>query len=1184
MHDRDPSGVYTKADFSRALADAMNAVGEKPQEELRRRLLDVLSHLENGVELPERFKQILLDQFGIQASDYRLEAVPAVVVEVEAPKDPVLEPSRNLEIENLEKRVAQSSSRVQAWVQSCDSLPSSADDLQVLVVEAQQIESELARLVLEAVPHRDVHEAAFRLQNSWTVISVAILRRISDEISKLTPDAGPVQSKVDRIETIITDVRAIIGELTKRLVNPSFDPTTSLPEYSNKSALELVAEIKESFSKAIRVLKGSTDDTRRLEGEDLQSEIGDQLNRLELALATRHYEQWKANLETVYPSLRTLRITTEQARQTIISGAPNFSLISQLETLLESNKKMLGSRVSGATYEDYLHQTFWKPAQECLDDLREKKAKTDASAEVSRWRLDVAQLSSLVDGVIDAAGNSLITTRSYTDAIALLSGLETRSNPILHLLEDPSSNPLIEVERKKLFERKQRATTVLKERIDLAGKTEWENQAEIVALAAIVKHVKAIDITRNIAPHCRVVGPGCYDTKALEDGDATNPGFRARLTSAHDAANLHDLLDPTKVYSQSREATAAITRLQTSYDEARRHLEDCVRRSKEPSEIVDIDEVRVQINKLWDQIAKSEAAEQTRDVVYKAINDPYVKGKSIREAGILALAEEFLPKAEQERWKIMIQIHNAFWTALAKSGANQDPFKQMYYQNALESRAGAAGMIDFPTLTEFAKLPEVVPLIAKVKTYFEGNDGPPVTPPKRRRRAGDGVYHYVDNNGVAREFNFGQNGNPSASEKQAGYLTLSELLDRDFPSVDPALRKSTTYWVTLTEARMHYYTRYYANYTKTADGTFDTGVIALHSPMAALLYKIRGYGLIRPDLQLLWQVLRLPEKGGISQVEVSGIKVDRDKKLKRKRVKLGPRKGEIIKTNEDLKEYLPIADETKADPIGAVANNQVIEAIEVRSLRDHGWTLYDDRFDGVPVTQDLFTIPTIWQIVNDESGEFQATSFAEYNKAVIAWQDFIKVIQHPEPITDISQVDDRISTLVGKIAPFKAFLALMPRHTERGEKFRLLLQQMLLRATKRLFDDFNSAVSYPLVKRMGRELTKKEYFLAFAIEEYSKLNTSDPDLSLFMIRELEKERLPNPMEIATATSSSGAPLSMREKLTKVVDQAKATIFTSLFDDTTQDVTSKTVAGFDGTRRDKLLRSYSKAEPPDTKGK
>jgi len=1181
MYDRDPNGVYTKADFSRTLAEAMNAAGERPLEELRRRLLDVLSNLEKGVELPEKHKQILRDQFDIQESDYRLEVVEtAPFTEVESP----IEPSGNLERDNLEKKVSQSSSRVQDWVQSCNTLPSSTDGLQNLVLEAQQIELELANLVLEAVSYPDAHGSALRLQSSWTVISVAILGRINEEISKATPETAVTSSKVDRIKTIISDVRAIIGELSKRLVDPSFDPATSIPEYSNKSAIVLLAEIQESFSKAIRVLRGSVDDDRRLEGEDLQREIGDQLETLERDIAVRRFEQWKANLETANPSLEALRVTTEQARQAISAGAPNFLHILQIEKLLESNKTLLGTTFPSAQYEEYLSQTFWNPARECLGDLREKKAETDSNAELTRWKSDVAQLSTFIDGIIGVDGGSLVNTRSYVDAIALQGGLETRSNPVSHLLENPSSNPLIEVERKKLSERKQRATMVLKERIDLAGKEEWENRAEIVALATVVKDVKAIDITKNIAPHCGIVGPGCHDTKALEDGDATNPGFRARLTGAFDAASHHDLLDPTKVYSQSKGASNEITRLRTDYDEARKHLEDCVKRSKEPSEVVDINEVRVQINKLWDQIAKSEAAEQTRDVVYKAINDPYVKGKSIREAGILALAEEFLPKAEQERWKIMIQIHNAFWTALAKSGANQDPFKQMYYQNALESRAGAAGMIDFPTLTEFAKLPEVVPLITKVKTYFEGNDGPPVLPPGRRHRAGDGVYHYVDNNGIAREFNFGQNGNPSASEKQAGYLTLSELLDRDFSTVDPALRKSTTYWVTLTEARMHYYTRYYANYTKTADGTFDTGVIALHSPMAALLYKIRGYGLIRPDLQLLWQVLRLPDKGGISQVEVDGIKVDRDKKLKRKRIKLGPRKGEIIRTNEDLKEYLPMADETKADPIGAMANHQVIEAIEVRSLRDNGWTLYDERFEGVAVPQDLFTIPTIWQIVNDESGEFQPTSFAEYNKSVIAWQDFIKVIQHPEPITDISQVDDRISALVGKIAPFKAFLALMPRNTDRGEKFRLLLQQMLLRATKKLYDDFNAAVSYPLVKRMGRELTKKEYFLEFAIEEYSKLNTSDPDLSLFMIGELQKERLPNPVEIAKATSSSGSPLSFREKLKMAVDQAKATVFTSLFDDTTQDVTSKIVAGFDGTRRDKLLRSYNKAEPPDTKGK
>jgi len=82
MIDTEPKGAYTLADFSKALADEMRPDGGKSPEESKRRLVDILLHLNKEVKLPTRFKQILLERFDIQESDHSATAVETVLPEV----------------------------------------------------------------------------------------------------------------------------------------------------------------------------------------------------------------------------------------------------------------------------------------------------------------------------------------------------------------------------------------------------------------------------------------------------------------------------------------------------------------------------------------------------------------------------------------------------------------------------------------------------------------------------------------------------------------------------------------------------------------------------------------------------------------------------------------------------------------------------------------------------------------------------------------------------------------------------------------------------------------------------------------------------------------------------------------------------------------------------------------------
>ena len=972
------------------------------------------------------------------------------------------------------------------------------------------------------------------------------------------PQLAPEQ-QAQQIDQAIQAAEDLIPKLSADLTQDNFDPDQ--PNYDGSDTpVMFFYKVKRNLVVAINILErgGTFDQVAR--ATQIREDLLVRIENAEKALQSKVFEKRKTTVETNHPIFVALLNTTTQLRAEIASATPDFSRIATAEAQLQQAKQECDTDFSGA-FKTYLESKYINPTQSAIDELKRKRADATEQArlttERNNWlaQPEVMALIGALDPIINAARNNIDDARvaalNYATAATTLRNINTTHGNALAILTDSTTNDKIKSKQTLLTKLVELSGNKLSVRIDEVGLAEWNAEPEITLLRVEIDRVRGINIDTQVQPNCVGGGP-CYDLAALTVGTAGAIGFQSRLNAAKTAATNAGLLNKNGIYQPSNQTKNAIEAIVVELSEADEHLSKCIEKARQAAErLVDTNDVRARIDYLWDQIAAAEKNEQGNQNVYEWIHNPYVPGKHIREAGLIPLVEEFLPPIEQERWKLMIKLHNAFWAALSGSGSNQDPFAQMYYKIALESRSGAAGYIDFPELKKFARLVEVRPLVDKIKEIYAGVGG-------------SGVYRYT-NNGRVYEHDFGKNGNPNSAQVADGYLSLSELLQREFLDTSSSMIKAVIYWSMLSEGRLHYYRKYYANYLKTAEGSFDTSIIALHSPLATLLYKIRGYGVIPADLMLLWQVLRLPGNSGIFTNQVGAAsKVNRDRDLRRRRPKLATRPtgqplyGEITYTGQPvLVEHQPIPtdDTDKSRSFTSCRNDQVVEAIEVRSLRDMALTKYDDRFAGVPVDDDLTIIPTPWELINDAAGQYGPISFADYNLCLNAWKEFIKVAQSPASISRIEDVNDRISTLVGKIAPFKGFLAMMPRNTRKGETFRLLLQQVLLRATKQLYDDYATKVNYPLKDRVGRPLTKKMYFLNVAISTYRGLGTADPDLAEFMVAELTKEL-----------------------------SAGNTVFTGLFDDTRQDITSFIYAGMDGRRREALLEKYSKEEPPDAKGK
>lgn len=588
---------------------------------------------------------------------------------------------------------------------------------------------------------------------------------------------------------------------------------------------------------------------------------------------------------------------------------------------------------------------------------------------------------------------------------------------------------------------------------------------------------------------------------------------------------------------------------------------------------------RKRVQEAWNNISRSEVITKGSSNNERLLTEPYVPSQdNIEQAGIYPLLEHFFDEHEEKMWRIMVDLHDAF-----NAAASQDVIKQMYVTNATESRTKAASHIDFGKMREFSKMPEVQPVFQTIHEIFLNPQLYRVVREKGKNQKWQVVpddYELPD--GIEMEermvvHDYAKDGNPNSEEKVRGAVDVEDLLKMNHPDTNPAIFTSVQYLAVLSELRLKYYTPYYAGYTKTADGTFDTGIIAAHAPMAAILYKVRGYGKIPGKLSMMWQILRFPD-------EIPTNRVLADPKIKPKKSAKIIDPENPTNPNSTNAEYLPLPDdydrivylatdkypevelvdfpeglrEVTRDEVGniiatqevnlserrfserenerdrrkysegkkynlqvtrdpqtgklslkhrnvngiptfAFANNQVEEAMEVRVMQDEALTIFYDAFTGVRVGPDYSVFPFYWDIIFTHEA---AISYAEYNMAVSKWQEFLDYAQNLPLLHKATDVDDILAGLVGKISPFKSVLGAM-KGTPEGKRIVLVLQQILLRATKNLYDQYEAKAEFTTIDSVRYRTTKKGFFLQQAVEQFDKLKTMPGELSVFMRERLE---------------------------------------------------------------------------------
>ncbi len=505
------------------------------------------------------------------------------------------------------------------------------------------------------------------------------------------------------------------------------------------------------------------------------------------------------------------------------------------------------------------------------------------------------------------------------------------------------------------------------------------------------------------------------------------------------------------------------------------------------------EQARERISEIWARIRENETVLKGSNLAPGYLDAPYED--SIQKAGLYALVKEFFPD-DIRRWEIMIQLHNGFMT-----GAGKDVFKQFAYGSWKEARGKVASHVGFKEIREFMAIPEVSPVFTTLEEIFQGPYKQTIT---------------VNVDGVDKEkqvtHDYAQHGNPDAAKTAAGYMTISEILQKNHPNVPKEIIDAVEYAGVIGEIRLKYFGPYYGGYLKSPDGTFAAPeVMSVHSPMHALTYKIRSNGILIPNLRMFWQIFRFPEgedpsKGGMyTECVTRGTTRDR-----KNHEGFG---DEWIYPEVDYRDPPDNTDpikEASASKWRGVNNGQVADAIEVRTWVDWALTTCDREFAPVRLGRDLTVLPYYWDVLTarDEHDpskfKFGALSYEEYNLAFQKWEEFALAAQYPQKISSPEDVNDRVLSLISKLSPAKALFGLMPSRIEEGKRFRDLIGQMLLRYLKHVYDQYITTVKYTYEDRMRRGLTARHHFFNSVIKTIENAGTLESSIKSFILGKLRE--------------------------------------------------------------------------------
>lgn len=621
------------------------------------------------------------------------------------------------------------------------------------------------------------------------------------------------------------------------------------------------------------------------------------------------------------------------------------------------------------------------------------------------------------------------------------------------------------------------------------------------------------------------------------------PGNAARLKMNMDDLSAHwdavwdtesqRILVPLPVHQDSNGNTIFPTQeLQDRYNKCneivalRKKVEKKSKELKEKHEALTRKEkAREVIERKWLQILGTDKTTKEQTQNDARVNSPYNNG-NIENAGIMALVREFFP-SEEKMWELKIKL----WNGFAKA-ANTDVFKQMGWIDTYDARKKWQGEADVDDLRKYVENAEIQPAFKYMEEIFAH----PQT--------------YVGSTGVMVTHDYAKDGNPNAGEVESGVLTVAELIKKKFPNLLSSDVDGLMFVALMGELRLKYHSKYHGGYMKSADGTFDTKPIELHAPLDAITYKIRAYGKIFPNHRLLWQILRMPKKtaGGIHTVTLSDALrhayADPHFRLKPKRLEMLKNYRVDDKQSPGFgDEYLPeeVDYNKKADPTQwdkAYRNHQVAEAAIVRGLEDRRLTSSWEDFTPVRMGEDKSLIPFWWDVAfhSKELG-FNAITHAEFFSTCEMWKKFLDKAQNPAPITKMTDVNDRISDLVGALSPAKALFWLMPSGSEHGKRFRAVLCQIFLRFTKNIYDQYDRKASYSTVDRLSKAPTKRGYFYSVVSSEYENLGTLDGSIKKFILDNLNSNFGPtSDLRDNLFTRASGNPLPFGFRARREVEE------------------------------------------------
>jgi len=500
------------------------------------------------------------------------------------------------------------------------------------------------------------------------------------------------------------------------------------------------------------------------------------------------------------------------------------------------------------------------------------------------------------------------------------------------------------------------------------------------------------------------------------------------------------------------------------------------------------------IEDAWAEIVRNEKGSKSE---VNAENVRTIKEgiKKIIEAYKLDGREDRAKEFENE-WSLKIKILDGFSRA-----ANTDIFKQLSWQDVEHSRTEAGKEVGLLSLREFVDLEHVKPVIKEIGNILLGGQikfvdkkGDPLISSKTEKAI---PKTKINDSGekVPSEHDFGKFGNPSDSDLEKGVaITLNDFLKQLFKdeieagTLDNSSIDAAEMVAIIGELRCKAYAPYYDSYATSPKSTIDVSPIQSVAPMAYILYKIRSIELVPPGYRALFQIFRLPsdyKNNGEKPVLLSSktgeterqplerdmvdpltgkIIYDTSGKVKKEKVNSTAKIG-IIKNGKNVKIAIELRE--AIDKLISYANTREAKKLidkPKKSANEEGALkegLKKVGYFSVELPEDLTIMPYIWDLIVDrETGDYAKTTYKEYADALKAWEKLRELVENPPKISKEQDVQTAIGMIISTLSPMKGIIAPLE-----GSKYYpsliQTLQQMFLRYTKYIYDEYESAIKIP---------------------------------------------------------------------------------------------------------------------------